>query len=60
MIDVQTRDGLTPLHMAAQNGNLEVFQLLLDHKANINAVDSKGWTPWTALRSGGIRTLQNY
>ena len=31
--------------MAAQNGNLEIVELLLKRKADINAIDSKGWTP---------------
>jgi len=32
------------LHLA-QNGNIEIVILLLDRKAIINPVDSKGWTP---------------
>jgi uncharacterized protein len=40
-----TTDRLTPLHMAAQNGNIEIVTLLLDKKATINPIDSKGWTP---------------
>jgi len=44
-VNALTTDRLTPLHMAAQNGNIEIVTLLLDKKATINPIDSKGWTP---------------
>ncbi|HYI40434.1 MAG TPA: ankyrin repeat domain-containing protein [Allosphingosinicella sp.] len=44
-VGAKTSSGLTPLHMAAQNGNLRIIDLLLDHRARINPVDGKGWTP---------------
>jgi len=42
-----TKDGLTPLHMAAQNGDTAIIRLLLEpgRKAKIDVVDAKGWTP---------------
>lgn len=36
---------LTPLHLAAEDGSLEIAKLLLDHGANIAAQDSSKRTP---------------
>jgi ankyrin repeat protein len=46
-VNAVTKDGLTALHMAAQNGDIVIIKLLLEpeRKATINPVDSKGWTP---------------
>ena len=38
-------DRVTALHLAAQRGNIPIADLLLQHGANINAIDAKGWTP---------------
>lgn len=41
----------TPLQYAATQGHLEVVQLLLKHKATVDAVDANGRTPliWAAM-----------
>ena len=39
-------DGLTALHSASKNGHAEVCAELLEAGANIEAVDSGGWTPF--------------
>lgn len=36
---------LTPLHMAAQMGNIHIVRLLLDHKAQATARCNMGRTP---------------
>jgi len=39
-------NGMTPLHMASQQGHLEVVLLLLDRGAGLNVKDTKdGITP---------------
>lgn len=49
-LELQSGDGRTILHTAAENGNTSVTKLLLDSGANIEAKDWKGWTPlhWAA------------
>ncbi len=44
-VNARTSDGLRPLHMAAQNGNVPIIRMLISHRARINPVDGKGWTP---------------
>ena len=43
----------TPLHIAAQRGNLEIAQLLIDRGAKINEVTSDGQTPLHLAAMGG-------
>jgi len=44
-INLQGKDGETPLHQAVINGDNEMITLLLAHKASIEAPDSDGYTP---------------
>jgi ankyrin repeat protein len=39
------KQGLTPLHWAAQNGPTEMVEFLLAHKADVNAKGDRGTTP---------------
>ena len=36
--------GMSPLHLAAVNGKLEIAELLLDHGADVEKADSDGKT----------------
>jgi|EP00966_Prymnesium_polylepis_P324463 ankyrin repeat protein len=46
----------TCLHLAASEGNLKICEILIDHKANVNASDRWGGTPLRdAVRGGHSR-----
>lgn len=47
-------DGLTPLHYAAGDGNVEVFNILIDAGADGNRKDFEGDTPFDYLEARGI------
>ncbi|QJT94912.1 ankyrin repeat domain-containing protein [Wolbachia endosymbiont of Diaphorina citri] len=44
-IDAQDKEGKTPLHFAAQEGDFGMVQFFLDRGANIEIKDKYGWTP---------------
>lgn len=44
-VDERDADGRTALHHAAIQGDLDIFQLLIEMGADPNASDSNGWTP---------------
>jgi ankyrin repeat protein len=39
-----TNDGWTALILASSNGHLEAVKYLIEHRANVNAKDDRGWT----------------
>ncbi|XP_036366790.1 protein phosphatase 1 regulatory subunit 12A isoform X2 [Octopus sinensis] len=43
--DIRDHNGVTPLHIAAANGYLEVAKYLLDHKVPVNSRDDESWEP---------------
>lgn len=61
VFDVNVRDniGLTPLHLAVQQ-SLKNTEILLAHKANINAETVSGGTPLYFAISRGYRNIINY
>jgi len=50
-------DGLTALHQACIDDNIEMVQFLLDHGADINCCDNEGWTPLHATASCGHASI---
>jgi ankyrin repeat protein len=44
VIGARNKDGRTPLHWAAQNGEKKVVQLFLEHGADVNARNESGKT----------------
>ncbi len=44
-VDTRDKTDSTPLHRAASSGHRQIMELLLTHKADINAVNSKKQTP---------------
>jgi ankyrin repeat protein len=59
--DVNTRckDLGTPLHHAAYFGNVEIVRLLLDHGAQVNAVDDFGKSPLHAVSHGEYESQED-
>ena len=49
--------GLSPLHLAAQGGHIDVLEALLATGADVNAIDLRGYTPLHLAVSFGPREL---
>ena len=41
----RTTMGLTPLHNAVIEGYMEIVEVLIEHGADVNSVEDKGFTP---------------
>ncbi|KAJ6133492.1 hypothetical protein N7471_008707 [Penicillium samsonianum] len=56
--DSITLDGRTPLHIALENDNNEIVDLLVDHKACLDVIDRKGQSPLQiAIQSGNALSV---
>lgn len=49
----------TVLHIAVENGSIEIVQLLIDHSANIFAKDEYGNTPLDIAEQCGYVHIRN-
>ncbi|KAI1713769.1 ankyrin repeats (3 copies) domain-containing protein [Ditylenchus destructor] len=59
-INVATIDGVTALHQAVIDDNLDIVRFLVEHKADINAQDNEGWTPLHAAVCCGSLPIARY
>lgn len=55
LVHQRAPDGKTPLHIAAQWGQLEIAQVLLKHGADANTADHEGRTPLHAMTGSATR-----
>ncbi|XP_030373112.1 protein phosphatase 1 regulatory subunit 12C isoform X10 [Scaptodrosophila lebanonensis] len=59
-INTANVDGLTALHQACIDDNLEMVEFLILHGADINRQDNEGWTPLHATASCGFVSIARY
>ena len=45
-VNFKGKDGIAPVHLVAENENVELMELLIRNGADINVSDINGWTPF--------------
>ncbi|KAE8607053.1 hypothetical protein XENTR_v10010982 [Xenopus tropicalis] len=53
-------DGLTALHQACIDENIEMVQFLVENGSNVNQPDNEGWTPLHAAASCGFVSIAQF
>ncbi|KAG8438198.1 hypothetical protein GDO86_008765 [Hymenochirus boettgeri] len=53
-------DGLTALHQACIDENMEMVQFLVENGSHVNQPDNEGWTPLHAAASCGFVNIAQY
>ncbi|XP_068116936.1 protein phosphatase 1 regulatory subunit 12A-like isoform X2 [Hyperolius riggenbachi] len=53
-------DGLTALHQACIDENMDMVQFLVENGASVNQQDNEGWTPLHAAASCGFVNIAQY
>ena len=63
-IDLNLKDtvGRTPLHIAAEKGNIDVAIFLIENGANVNVADANGNTPLVFIinKTGNLKVIQRF
>ncbi|EDO07434.1 Ankyrin repeats (3 copies) family protein [Babesia bovis T2Bo] len=57
LVNVRTPSGITPLHVAADRGHIDVVMCLLKYGADMNVVDDNGDTPLLTAAAAGNRDI---
>uniref|UniRef100_A0A8C8SR44 Protein phosphatase 1 regulatory subunit n=1 Tax=Pelusios castaneus TaxID=367368 RepID=A0A8C8SR44_9SAUR len=60
LVDGTNADGISALHQACIDENLEVVQFLVENGANVNQADNEGWTPLHVAASCGYKEIAQY
>ncbi|XP_051632046.1 LOW QUALITY PROTEIN: protein phosphatase 1 regulatory subunit 12C [Manacus candei] len=53
-------DGISALHQACIDENMEVVQFLVESGADVNQADNEGWTPLHVAAACGCRSIAQY
>ncbi|XP_076322035.1 protein phosphatase 1 regulatory subunit 12B-like [Tachypleus tridentatus] len=59
-INTANVDGLTALHQACIDDNLNMVEFLVEHGCDVNHGDNEGWTPLHATASCGFLSIAKY
>ena len=59
-VNLQNRQGLTPLMIAASEGHLSTVQALIDAKADPSLTDFTGRTAWEWAQRGNLSHVLRY
>ena len=60
LLDGRNNDGKTPLHLACQEGHLEVVRILMSYGADSNLLDNDGKTAWDLAAEHGHAPILEY
>lgn len=59
-LDVQNRNGCTPLHLAVEGNNLQLVKWLIEHGASTLARDNRLLTAEELAQRKGCHDISNY